>query len=146
MSEMLRKSNDNREQNGHRDMVGRKSILQELAGLTVVVVAPGDDQTTVADAGIAAFAHDASPGVADAGELSRATPIVIYCEYSIDLALTTALDPRRRAGGARCDPSSVEPVQADALANATPERRAAAALHSECSGVELGFGAQSVSL
>ena len=71
MSEMLRKSNDNREQNGHRDHGGRKSILQELAGLTVVVVAPGDDQNSVTDPGIAAFAHNASPGVAHAGECAQ---------------------------------------------------------------------------
>src|SRR5436189_255263 len=45
MSEMLRKSDGNREQNSNREHGGRKSILQELAGLTVVVVAPGDDQT-----------------------------------------------------------------------------------------------------
>lgn len=86
MSEMLRKAEGNRDPNGNRDHVGRKSIMQELAGLTVVVVAPGDDQTSLLIRELQRLRitprqiwplPDSVPSDAD----------VVYCEYSTDLAL-----------------------------------------------------------
>jgi AmiR/NasT family two-component response regulator len=120
MSEMLRKSNDNREQNGHRDHGGRKSILQELAGLTVVVVAPGDDQTPLLVRELQRL-RITPRQVWPMPESVPSDADIIYCEYSVDLALRLPWIPGDARAALVVILPNVEPVQADALANATPD-------------------------
>ncbi|WJR80825.1 ANTAR domain-containing protein [Bradyrhizobium sp. NP1] len=114
MTDILRKPASNREP------VGRKSMVQELADLTAVVVAPGDDQTSFLLRELQRFRMRARqiwpmpetvPGDAD----------VVYCEYSADLARRLPWIPGDARSALVVIVPPNDPIQADALANATPD-------------------------
>jgi AmiR/NasT family two-component response regulator len=114
MTDILRKAASNREP------VGRKSMVQELADLTAVVVAPGDDQTSFLLRELQRFRMRARqiwpmpetvPGDAD----------VVYCEYCADLARRLPWIPGDARSALVVIVPPNDPIQADALANATPD-------------------------
>lgn len=114
MTDILRKPASNREP------VGRKSMVQELADLTAVVVAPGDDQTSFLLRELQRFRMRARqiwpmpetvPGDAD----------VVYCEYCADLARRLPWIPGDARSALVVIVPPNDPIQADALANATPD-------------------------
>ena len=113
MSEALRKPAASREP------AGRKSLVQELADLTAVVVAPGDDQTNLLVRELQRFRMrvrqvwpmpESVPGDAD----------VVYCEYSPDLARRLPWIPGDARSALVVILPATEPVHADALCHATP--------------------------
>jgi AmiR/NasT family two-component response regulator len=114
MSETSRKPELVRSQNG------RKSVVQELADLAVVVVAPDDEQTAFLIREMQRLRirartvwpmPESLPGDAD----------IVFCEYAPDLARRLPWIP----GDARAALVVIlplnDPINPDALANATPD-------------------------
>lgn len=103
-----------------RESTGRKPVLQELADLTVVIVAPPGDQTNLLLRELQRVRMRARqvwpmpenvPGDAD----------VVYCEYCHDLARRLPWIPGDARSALVVIVPASDPVQADALANATPD-------------------------
>jgi len=102
-----------------RDMGGRKSMVQELADLSAVVVAPVDDQTSLLLRELQRFRMrvrqvwpmpESVPGDAD----------VVYCEYCGDLARRLPWIPGDARSALVVIVPQAEPIQAEALSHATP--------------------------
>lgn len=112
MSEALRKP--------ARDTAGRKSLIQELAELSAVVVAPVDDQTNLLVRELQRLRMrvrqvwpmpESVPGDAD----------VVYCEYCADLARRLPWIPGDARSALVVIVPATDPIQPEALANATPD-------------------------
>jgi AmiR/NasT family two-component response regulator len=113
MNEALRRSSSSRE------TVGRKTIVQELADLTAIVLAPVDDQTTLLLRELQRYRMRVQqvwpmpttvPGEAD----------VVFCEYCPDLARRLPWIPGDARSALVAILPATESVQAEALCNATP--------------------------
>jgi len=111
MNETLRKPS--------RETAGRKSIVQEFAGLNAVIVAPLDDQTNLLLRELQRFRMcvrqvwpmpESVPGDAD----------VVYCEYSPDLARRLPWIPGDARSALVVIVPQSETVRAEALTHATP--------------------------
>ena len=137
MSEAVRKSATVREPSG------RKSMVQELADLSAVVVAPIDDQTNLLMRELQRFRMrvrqvwpmpESVPGDAD----------MVYCEYCTDLARRLPWIP----GDARSALVVIVPTTDPNSARSPGKRDAGcgsvAALHVQCRAVEHRAGAQPV--
>jgi AmiR/NasT family two-component response regulator len=114
MSEPLRKPAAGRE------TPGRKSMVQELADLSAVVVAPVDDQTNLLVRELQRFRMrvrqvwpmpESVPGDAD----------VVYCEYCTDLARRLPWIPGDARSALVVIVPTSDPIQPEALSNATPD-------------------------
>jgi len=114
MSEALRKPAPAREP------AGRKSVIQELADLSAVVVAPADDQTSLLVRELQRLRMrvrqvwpmpESVPGDAD----------VVYCEYAPDLARRLPWIPGDARSALVVIVPATDPIQPEALANATPD-------------------------
>ena len=104
---------------GNREMAGRKSMVQELADLSVVVVAPVDDQTSLLLRELQRFRMrvrqvwpmpESVPGDAD----------VVYCDYCPDLARRLPWIPGDARSALVVIVPQTEAIQAEALSHATP--------------------------
>ncbi|MGO4714587.1 ANTAR domain-containing response regulator [Bradyrhizobium sp. 2TAF24] len=104
---------------GSRDMGGRKSMVQELADLSAVVVAPVDDQTSLLLRELQRFRMrvrqvwpmpESVPGDAD----------VVYCDYCPDLARRLPWIPGDARSALVVIVPQTEAIQAEALSHATP--------------------------
>jgi AmiR/NasT family two-component response regulator len=111
MNETLRKPS--------RETAGRKSIVQEFAGLNAVIVAPLDDQTNLLLRELQRFRMcvrqvwpipESVPGDAD----------VVYCEYSPDLARRLPWIPGDARSALVVIVPQTETIRAEALTHATP--------------------------
>jgi AmiR/NasT family two-component response regulator len=114
MSDMLRKPDASREQGG------RKSIIQELAGLDVAVIAPRDQEGTFLTRELQRLRVRARQ-IWPMPESVPSDADVIYCEYSADLARRLPWIPGDARAALVIILPCEEPVQADALAHATPD-------------------------
>lgn len=114
MSEPLRKPDIARSQSG------RKSVIQELADLAVVVVAPCDDQTSFLTRELQRL-RMRTRSVWPMLESVPSDADIVYCDFTSDLARRLPWIPGdARAALVVILPTNV-PIQADALANATPD-------------------------
>jgi len=113
MNETMRKPGSSRE------MAGRKTMVQELADLSAVVVAPVDDQTSLLLRELQRFRMrvrqvwpmpESVPGDAD----------VVYCEYCSDLARRLPWIPGDARSALVVIVPATESIQAEALSHATP--------------------------
>lgn len=113
MTETMRKPGSSRE------MPGRKSMVQELADLSAVVVAPVDDQTSLLLRELQRFRMrvrqvwpmpESVPGDAD----------VVYCDYCNDLARRLPWIPGDARSALVVIVPATEAIQAEALSHATP--------------------------
>ena len=104
---------------GNREMAGRKSMVQERADLSAVVVAPVDDQTSLLLRELQRFRMrvrqvwpmpESVPGDAD----------VVYCEYCPDLARRLPWIPGDARSALVVIVPQTETIQAEALSHATP--------------------------
>ncbi|QCI68235.1 ANTAR domain-containing response regulator [Phreatobacter stygius] len=114
MSEAAWKSGDDRAPGT------RKSILQELAGLDVAVVAPRDDQGSFLMREMQRLRLRAR----QVWPLPESVPCdadIVYCEYSPDLARRLPWIPGDARAALVVILPAGEPVDADALAHATPD-------------------------
>jgi AmiR/NasT family two-component response regulator len=111
MNETLRKPS--------RETAGRKSMVQEFAGLNAVIVAPLDDQTNLLLRELQRFRMcvrqvwpmpESVPGDAD----------VVYCEYSPDLARRLPWIPGDARSALVVIVPQTETIRAEALTHATP--------------------------
>lgn len=114
MSEALRKPAPAREP------AGRKSMIQELADLSAVIVAPNDDQSCLLLRELQRFRMrvrqvwpmpETVPGDAD----------VVYCEYCPDLARRLPWIPGDARSALVVIVPATDPIQPEALSNATPD-------------------------
>lgn len=110
----MRKPASNRE-----TAAGRKTMVQELADLSVIVVAPVDDQTSMLLRELQRFRMRARqvwpmpetvPGDAD----------VVYCEYCPDLARRLPWIPGDARSALVVIVPATESIQPEALSHATP--------------------------
>ena len=113
MNEMSRKPSAN------RDLGGRKTIVQELADLSAVVVAPVDDQVGMLLRELQRFRMRVRQ-VWPMPESVPADADVVYCEYSPDLARRLPWIPGDARSALVVILPATEPVHADALCHATP--------------------------
>ncbi|KJC57093.1 hypothetical protein UP10_30920 [Bradyrhizobium sp. LTSPM299] len=113
MNEMSRKPSVN------RDLGGRKSMVQELADLSAVVVAPVDDQVGMLLRELQRFRMRVRQ-VWPMPESVPADADVVYCEYSPDLARRLPWIPGDARSALVIILPATEPVHADALCHATP--------------------------
>ncbi|KJC42317.1 hypothetical protein UP09_18950 [Bradyrhizobium sp. LTSP885] len=113
MNEMSRKPSVN------RDLGGRKSMVQELADLSAVVVAPVDDQVGMLLRELQRFRMRVRQ-VWPMPESVPADADVVYCEYSPDLARRLPWIPGDARSALVVILPATEPVHADALCHATP--------------------------
>ncbi|WP_315835036.1 ANTAR domain-containing response regulator [Bradyrhizobium prioriisuperbiae] len=113
MTETMRKPGSSRE------MPGRKSMVQELADLSAVVVALVDDQTSLLLRELQRFRMrvrqvwpmpESVPGDAD----------VVYCDYCNDLARRLPWIPGDARSALVVIVPATEAIQAEALSHATP--------------------------
>jgi len=104
---------------GNRETVGRKTMVQELADLTAVVLAPVDDQTTLLLRELQRYRLRVQqmwpmpttvPGDAD----------VVICEYCPDLARRLPWIPGDARSALVVIVPATEPIQAEALSHSTP--------------------------
>jgi AmiR/NasT family two-component response regulator len=111
MNETLRKPS--------RETAGRKSMVQEFADLTAVIVAPLDDHTNLLLRELQRFRMcvrqvwpmpESVPGDAD----------VVYCEYSPDLARRLPWIPGDARSALVVIVPQTETIRAEALTHATP--------------------------
>jgi AmiR/NasT family two-component response regulator len=113
MNEMSRRPSVN------RDPGGRKTIVQELADLSAVVVAPVDDQVGMLLRELQRF----RTRVRQVWPMPESVPAdadVVYCEYSPDLARRLPWIPGDARSALVVILPATEPVHADALCHATP--------------------------
>jgi AmiR/NasT family two-component response regulator len=113
MSEISRKSSATRE------MGGRKTLVQELADLSAVVVAPIDDQISMLVRELQRFRMRVRQ-VWPMPESVPADADVVYCEYSPDLARRLPWIPGDARSALVVILPVTETIHADALCNATP--------------------------
>lgn len=113
MNEMSRKPSVN------RDLGGRKTMVQELADLSAVVVAPVDDQVGMLLRELQRFRMRVRQ-VWPMPESVPADADVVYCEYSPDLARRLPWIPGDARSALVVILPATEPVHADALCHATP--------------------------
>jgi AmiR/NasT family two-component response regulator len=103
-----------------RSPSGRKSVVQELADLAVVVVAPDDEQTAFLVREMQRLRIRART-VWPMPESLPSDADIVFCEYTPDLARRLPWIP----GDARAALVVIlplnDPINADALANATPD-------------------------
>ena len=113
MNDVMRKPPINRENSG------RKTMVQEFADLTAVILAPMDDQASLLLRELQRYRMRARlvwpmpttvPGDAD----------VVYCEYCPDLARRLPWIPGDARSALVVIVPATEPIQADALSHATP--------------------------
>lgn len=113
MSEAVRRPS------GSRETVGRKTLVQELAELTAVILAPVDDQTTLLLRELQRYRMRVQqvwpmpttvPGDAD----------VVFCEYCPDLARRLPWIPGDARSALVAILPATESIQAEALCHATP--------------------------
>jgi AmiR/NasT family two-component response regulator len=113
MNEMSRRPSASRE------MSGRKTLVQELADLSAVVVAPLDDQIGMLLRELQRFRMRVRQ-VWPMPESVPADADVVYCEYSPDLARRLPWIPGDARSALVVILPVTEAIQADALCNATP--------------------------
>ena len=113
MNEMSRKPSPS------RDVGGRKTMVQELADLSAVVVAPVDDQIGMLMRELQRFRMRVRQ-VWPMPESVPADADVVYCEYSSDLARRLPWIPGDARSALVVILPATEAVQADALCHATP--------------------------
>ncbi|KIU45461.1 MULTISPECIES: ANTAR domain-containing protein [Bradyrhizobium] len=113
MNEMSRKPSPSRE------VGGRKTMVQELADLSAVVVAPVDDQIGMLMRELQRFRMRVRQ-VWPMPESVPADADVVYCEYSSDLARRLPWIPGDARSALVVILPATEAVQADALCHATP--------------------------
>ena len=113
MNEMSRKPSPSRE------VGGRKTMVQELADLSAVVVAPVDDQIGMLLRELQRFRMRVRQ-VWPMPESVPADADVVYCEYSPDLARRLPWIPGDARSALVVILPATEAVQADALCHATP--------------------------
>jgi AmiR/NasT family two-component response regulator len=113
MNEMSRRPSASRE------MSGRKTLVQELADLSAVVVAPVDDQIGMLLRELQRFRMRARQ-VWPMPESVPADADVVYCEYSPDLARRLPWIPGDARSALVVILPVTEAIHADALCNATP--------------------------
>ncbi|WP_426434704.1 ANTAR domain-containing response regulator [Bradyrhizobium genosp. P] len=113
MNEMSRKPSVN------RDIGGRKTMVQELADLSAVVVAPVDDQVGMLLRELQRFRMRVRQ-VWPMPESVPADADVVYCEYAPDLARRLPWIPGDARSALVVILPATEPVHADALCHATP--------------------------
>ncbi len=113
MNEMSRKPSSS------RDVGGRKTMVQELADLSAVVVAPVDDQIGMLMRELQRFRMRVRQ-VWPMPESVPADADVVYCEYSSDLARRLPWIPGDARSALVVILPATEPVHADALCHATP--------------------------
>ncbi|WP_298256748.1 ANTAR domain-containing protein [Bradyrhizobium sp.] len=113
MNDVMRKPASSRETSG------RKTMVQEFADLTAVILAPLDDQASLLLRELQRYRMRARqvwpmpttvPGDAD----------VVYCEYCPDLARRLPWIPGDARSALVVIVPATEPIQADALSHATP--------------------------
>jgi AmiR/NasT family two-component response regulator len=113
MNEMSRRPSASRE------MSGRKTMVQELADLSAVVVAPVDDQIGMLLRELQRFRMRVRQ-VWPMPESVPADADVVYCEYSLDLARRLPWIPGDARSALVVILPVTEAIHADALCNATP--------------------------
>ena len=113
MNEMSRKPS------ASRDVGGRKTMVQELADLSAVVVAPVDDQIGMLLRELQRFRMRVRQ-VWPMPESVPADADVVYCEYSPDLARRLPWIPGDARSALVVILPATEAVHADALCHATP--------------------------
>jgi AmiR/NasT family two-component response regulator len=113
MNEMSRKPS------ASRDMGGRKTMVQELADLSAVVVAPVDDQIGMLLRELQRFRMRVRQ-VWPMPESVPADADVVYCEYSPDLARRLPWIPGDARSALVVILPATEAIHADALCHATP--------------------------
>jgi two-component system, response regulator / RNA-binding antiterminator len=113
MNEMSRRPSASRE------MSGRKTLVQELADLSAVVVAPVDDQIGMLLRELQRFRMRVRQ-VWPMPESVPADADVVYCEYSPDLARRLPWIPGDARSALVVILPVTEAIHADALCNATP--------------------------
>ncbi|MCC8936542.1 MULTISPECIES: ANTAR domain-containing response regulator [Bradyrhizobium] len=113
MNEMSRKPSASRE------MSGRKTMVQELADLSAVVVAPVDDQIGMLLRELQRFRMRVRQ-VWPMPESVPADADVVYCEYSPDLARRLPWIPGDARSALVVILPATEAIHADALCHATP--------------------------
>jgi AmiR/NasT family two-component response regulator len=113
MNEMSRKPS------AHREMAGRKTMVQELADLSAVVVAPVDDQVGMLLRELQRFRMRVRQ-VWPMPESVPADADVVYCEYAPDLARRLPWIPGDARSALVVILPATETIHADALCNATP--------------------------
>jgi AmiR/NasT family two-component response regulator len=99
---------------------GHKSVLRELVGLAVIVVAPPDDQSTFLVRELQRLRMRAS----QTWPIPESIPDnadVVYCEYAPDLVRRLPWIPGDARSALVVILPNGEPIQADALAYATPD-------------------------
>jgi AmiR/NasT family two-component response regulator len=102
-----------------REMSGRKTLVQELADLSAVVVAPVDDQIGMLLRELQRFRMRVRQ-VWPMPESVPADADVVYCEYSPDLARRLPWIPGDARSALVVILPVTEAIHADALCNATP--------------------------
>ncbi|MDH2379995.1 ANTAR domain-containing protein [Bradyrhizobium sp. CER78] len=102
-----------------RDVGGRKTMVQELADLSAVVVAPVDDQVGMLLRELQRFRMRVRQ-VWPMPESVPADADVVYCEYSPDLARRLPWIPGDARSALVVILPATEAVHADALCHATP--------------------------
>ncbi len=114
MNDAMRRPASNRE-----TAAGRKTMVQELADLSVIIVAPVDDQTSMLMRELQRFRMrvrqvwpmpESVPGDAD----------VVYCEYCPDLARRLPWIPGDARSALVVIVPVTESIQPEALSHATP--------------------------
>jgi AmiR/NasT family two-component response regulator len=113
MNEMSRKPSVS------RDVAGRKTIVQELADLSAVVVAPVDDQVGMLLRELQRFRMRVRQ-VWPMPESVPADADVVYCEYAPDLARRLPWIPGDARSALVVILPTTDAIQADALCHATP--------------------------
>ena len=113
MNEMSRKPSPS------RDVGGRKTMVQELADLSAVVVAPVDDQIGMLLRELQRFRMRVRQ-VWPMPESVPADADLVYCEYSPDLARRLPWIPGDARSALVVILPATEAVHADALCHATP--------------------------
>ncbi|WP_407147172.1 ANTAR domain-containing response regulator [Bradyrhizobium sp. ORS 86] len=113
MNEMSRKPSVS------RDMAGRRTMVQELADLSAVVVAPVDDQVGMLLRELQRFRMRVRQ-VWPMPESVPADADVVYCEYAPDLARRLPWIPGDARSALVVILPATEAIHADALCHATP--------------------------
>lgn len=108
-----------RKPSASREMGGRKTMVQELADLSAVVVAPVDDQIGMLLRELQRFRMRVRQ-VWPMPESVPADADVVYCEYSPDLARRLPWIPGDARSALVVILPATEAIHADALCHATP--------------------------
>jgi AmiR/NasT family two-component response regulator len=112
-------SETSRKPSGSGDFAGRKTMVQELAGLSVVVVAPADDQIGMLLRELQRLRIQVWQ-VWPMPESVPANADVVYCEYTPDLARRLPWVPGDAKAALVVILPTTESIQAEAVCHATP--------------------------